>query len=339
MGPRPDPQARQLLRAVLEGARALPGVESATLTTSVPLTLIMSNSNFVLEEREADPNRQRIRTDIYGVGPQFVDTMGMARLAGEDFGFDQAGSGRPVIVNDAFARAAFSNQSPLGRRIVGDGKRLQIVGVVATASSRTVGEAPRPSIYLPLLNEYAAREAPAGVTLVVKTRGDAASYSASVREMIRRAEPRLAVFNVRTMDSHLSDALIVPRLAGMLSTVAGGIGLVMATIGVYGVVSFAAARRRREIGIRMAIGARPHEILMLLMKQGLAPAAAGTALGFLAGVSVTRLVASLLYGVTPTDTITFVAVPSFLMVIALLACLLPARSAARLDPVDVLRSE
>jgi predicted permease len=336
---RPDPQARQLLRDILDGAHAVPGVESASLTTSVPLTLIMSNSNFVLEEREGDPNRQRIRTDIYGVGPQFFETMGIARIVGEDFRSDQPGAGRPAIVNEAFARAAFANESPIGRRIVGDGKRLQIIGVVATASSRAVGEAPRPSLYLPLLNEYAARETPAGVTLVVKTSGEPATYSAPVRDVIRRLDPRLAVFNVRTMESHLSDALIVPRVAGTLSTVAGGIGLAIATIGVYGVVSFAVARRRREIGIRLAIGARPREILTMIVKQGAVLAFAGTALGFLAGLSVTRFAASLLYGVHPTDTITFVAVPSFLLLVALLACLLPARSAARLGPADVLRSE
>ena len=336
---RPDPQARQLLRDILDGARAVPGVESATLTTSVPLTLIMSNSNFVLEEREGDPNRQRIRTDIYGVGPQFFETMGIARMAGDDFRVDQPGAGRPAIVNDAFARAAFANQSPVGRRIVGDGKRLHIIGVVATASSRAVGEAPRPSIYLPLLNEYAARESPAGVTLVVKTSGDPAAYSASVREMIRRLDPRLAVFNVRTMERHFSDALIVPRVAGTVSAVAGGVGLAIATIGVYGVVSFAVARRRREIGIRLAIGARPREILTMIVKQGAVLAFTGTALGFVAGLSVTRFAASLLYGVKPTDTITFVAVPAFLVSVALVACLLSARAAARVDPGEVLRAE
>ena len=135
------------------------------------------------------------------------------------------------------------------------------------------------------------------------------------------------------------DALLLPRLAGALSTIAGCIGLAIASIGVYGVISFAVARRRREIGIRLAIGARPGTVLVMMLKQGLALTFTGAVLGLLAALGVTRFTASLLYGVAPTDTLTFVAVPLLLTSVALVACLLPARAAARLDPVDVLRNE
>ena len=336
---RSDPQARRLLRDILEQAHAVPGVESATLTTDVPLTLIINNSRFVPEERAADSKSRRIAADIYTVGPRFFETMGISFLAGDDFHFDQVAAERIAIVNEAFVRAAFPNESVLGRRILGDGKRLQIVGVVATAKSRTIGEAPRPSIYLPILNEYTAAQAFRGVTLVVKTRDAAATSAGPIRDVIRRVDPSLAVFDVRTMESHVSDALLMPRLAGVLSAIAGCIGLALATIGVYGVISFAVARRRREIGIRLAVGAQPREVLTMILKQGLTLAFVGTLLGFLAGLSVTRFAASLLYGVNPRDTITFVAVPVLLTSVALLACLLPARAAARLDPVEVLRSE
>jgi ABC-type antimicrobial peptide transport system permease subunit len=174
---------------------------------------------------------------------------------------------------------------------------------------------------------------------VVKARDAAVTYSTPMREAIRRSDPSLAVFDVRVMEKHLNDALLLPRLAGALSTMAGCIALVIATIGVYGVISFAVARRRREIGIRLAVGARPRAILVMILKQGIALGVIGTAVGLLAGLSVTRFAASLLYGVNPTDTMTFVAVPSFLLLVTLLACLLPARGAARLDPVDVLRSD
>ncbi len=173
----------------------------------------------------------------------------------------------------------------------------------------------------------------------MKTRDAAATYAGPIREAIRRADPSLAVFDVRTMESHLHDALLVPRLAGWLSAIAGCIGLAIATIGVYGVISFAVARRHREIGIRLAVGARPGAVLMMILRQGLTLALVGTGVGFLAGLGVTRFAASLLYGVNPTDPLTFAVVPSFLMAVALLACLLPARAAARLDPVEVLRSE
>ena len=335
----PDPQARLLLRRILENARAVPGVGSATLTTDVPLTLIINNSRFVAEERASDPARERVRTDIYTVAPRFFETMGIPFVEGDDFRADQDDTGGIAIVNAAFARAVFQNEPVIGRRIVGDGKQLRIVGVVATAKSRTIDEAPRPSIYLPVLQEYSAGQASRGVTLVVRTADNAASYTGAMRDAIRRADPSLAVFGVRTMESHLLDALLLPRLASTLSTIAGCIGLAIASIGVYGVISFAVARRRREIGIRLAIGARPSAVLVMMLKQGLTLTLIGTALGLLAAIGVTRFAASLLYGVTPRDTLTFVAVPLLLTSVALLACLLPARAAARLDPVEVLRTE
>ena len=337
---RPDTQSRQLLRDILERAQSVAGVESATLTTSVPLTFIVSNSNFVPAENAKNPQAQRVRTDIYAVGPHFFATMGISFLAGEDFGSEPAVAGRPAIVNEAFARAAFQGQSPIGRRVLGDGKALDIVGVVATAKSRSIGEAPRPAIYLPILNEYTAREALRGVTLIVKT-GDAAaaSYAGPLREAIRSADRSLAVFDVRTMQSHLSDALIVPRLAGALSVVAGCIGVAIAIVGVYGVISFAVARRRRELGIRLAVGARPREILVMILRQGVVLTLTGTALGLAVSLGAMRFVAGLLYGISPADPLTFIVVPACLMLVALVACLLPARAAARVDPVEVLRSE
>jgi macrolide transport system ATP-binding/permease protein len=337
---RPDSQSQQLLRHVLERAQAVPGVESATLTTAVPLTFIVSNSDFVPVESATNPQAPRVHTDIYAVGPHFFATMGISFLAGEDFRFDQPRTGGLAIVNDAFARAAFPNGwSPIGRRVLGDGKRLEIVGLVATAKSRTIGEDPRPTIFLPILTEYSAAENPRGITLVVKTSEPAASYASQLREVLRRADPSLAVFDVRTMETHLREALIGSRLAWALSAVAGCIGAVIAVVGMYGVISFAVARRRREFGIRLAIGARPREILMMILRQGLTLAFVGTAVGFLAALGLTRFGASLLYGVSPTDRMTFVIVPSFLMAVALLACMLPARAAARLDPVEVLRGE
>jgi predicted permease len=335
---RPDLEARQLLREIVEQAHSVAGVESATLTTAVPLTFIVSNSRFVPAEHAKNPQAPRVRTDIYAIGPDFFRTMGIPFLSGSDFQIGRSATGT-AIVNNAFARAAFPNQSPIGRRVVGDGKSLEIVGLVATAKSRTIGEVPNPAIYLPILNDYAAAESPRGVTLMVKTRGDAASYSGLLRDALRRAGPSLAVFDLRTMEIHLSEALIVPRVAWGLSTVAGCIGVTIAIVGIYGVISFVVVRRRRELGIRLAVGARPREILMMIVKQGLALAFIGIVVGSLAAIGLTRFGVSLLYGVAPTDPTTFVVVPSVLMGVALLACLVPARAAARLDPVEVLRGE
>jgi predicted permease len=335
---RGDPEARRLLRDILEGAGAVPGVESATLTTAVPLTVIIDSSSFVPEERAADPEADRVQADIYAVGPDFFATMGIPFLAGDDFPLALA-TGKPVIVNEAFARAVFPNQSPIGRRVLGDGRALEIAGLVATAKSRTIGEAPRPAIYLPVLTEYAARSTVRGVTLVVRTTNQAASYALPLREAIRRVEPSLAVFDVRTMETHLREASLLPRLTWALSAVAGVVAAVLAMIGVYGVISSTVIMRRRELGIRLAIGARPQALLAMVLRQGVTLALIGTALGLLAALGVTRFAASLLYGVNPTDPATFAAVGSFLLAVAVVACALPARAAARVNPVEALRSE
>jgi predicted permease len=336
---RSDDESKLLLRGILDRAQALPGVESVTLTSAVPLTFIISNSRFVPAEHAKNPQASRVRTDIYAVGPNFFSTMGIPLLAGEDFRDGGTRGSRPAIVNDAFARAAFAGESPIGRRVLGDGKALDIVGVVATAKSRSIGEAPRPIIYLPILSEYSASEMPRGVTLVVKTRDAAQASAGPLREVIRSLDPSLAVFDIRTMESHARDALIVPRLTWTLSAVGGLIGLVVATIGVYGVISFAVARRRRELGIRLAIGARPAEILTMILRSGATLALAGTVFGLLLAAAVTRFTTSLLYGVSPADPVTFIAVPAFLLTVTIIACVVPARAAARLDPVEVLRNE
>ena len=163
--------------------------------------------------------------------------------------------------------------------------------------------------------------------------------STIVRDAIRAADPSLAVFDVRTMDTHSGDAMILPRLMSGLSAAASGIGLTLAIIGMYAVVSFAVVRRRRELGIRLAVGAMPREVLLMVLKQGLGLALIGTAIGVLASACVTRFAASLLYGIDPIDGVTFVAAPAVLLLVAAAACLIPARAAARLNPVEVLRAE
>ncbi len=263
---RSDTQAKLLMRDILDGVRRVPGVESATLTSAVPLTLIISNSNFVSAEQAKNPQARRVQTDIYFVGPDFFSTMGIPLLAGEGSADTGASS---AVVNDTFQRMAFAGESAIGRRVVGDGKALDIVGVVATAKSRSIGETHRPAIYLPILSTYSAREIPPGVTLVAKTRDAPAAYAGPVREAIRRADSSVAVFDVRSMDSHVESALLAPRLTWALSSAAGLIGLALALIGIYGVVSFAVARRRKELGIRMAVGADSQQILFMIFEARL----------------------------------------------------------------------
>ena len=337
MNRRSDAVARQMLRGVVDRAAAVPGVESATLTTAVPLTFIIDNSSFVSEERSTDRAAPRTRSDIYMVGPRFFATLGIPIMQGAGAEVDGLAAPGLAIVNDAFAKAVFPDGPPMGRRFRGDGRALAVAGVVATVKSRTIGEAPRPAIYLPILTEYLGANAQRGVTLVVKTTHDVPVDS--LRQAIRAEDPSLAVFDVRTMETHVRDALIGPRLMWGVAATAAGVGLALALVGVYAVVSFSVVRRRRELGIRLAVGARPRALVAMVVGQGLTLAIAGTVLGVVAASALTRFASSLLYGITPTDPIAFVTASAILIVVAVAACIVPAHAAATLDPVDVLRSE
>jgi hypothetical protein len=287
-----------------------------------------------------------VRTDIYTVGPRFFETLGIAISQGAAADVDGLASPGTAIVppgtaiiNEAFARAVFPDGQPMGRRFRGDGRLVTVAGVVTTVKSRTVGEAPRPAIYLPILTEYLGARTQRGVTLMVKARDGATVEVESLRQAIRAEDPSLAVFDVRTMETHIRDALIGPRLMWGVSAAAAGLGLSLAVVGVYAVVSFSVARRRRELGIRLAIGARPRELVTMVLRQGITLAFVGTLVGVVAAYALTRFASSLLYGITPTDPVTFIVVSALLIAVAVAACAIPARLAARLDPVDVLRTE
>src|ERR1039458_6498113 len=259
-------ETRRIVDAILEGGRTIPGVESATLSSSVPLNLEGTQNSFVPEAdgREQNP----IRADIYSVAPRFFETFGIRMIDGEDF--------RPgvpsediVIVNQALAGQAFPNQSPIGRRISYLGRTVRITGLVATTKSRTIGEDPHPCLYFPIARDLRGNDSLTGITLVLRTRGNPAGYAPLVRQTIRNIEPALAVFDIRTMDTQISKALFLPGVAAFLFGLAGFMGLLISTVGIYGVVSFAVARRTKEIGVRMALGAGRAQVLGMVLKQGL----------------------------------------------------------------------
>ena len=191
----------------------------------------------------------------------------------------------------------------------------------------------------PIARDLRGNDSLTGITLLLRTGGDPAGYAPQVRQTIRDIDPALAVFAVRTMETHLSQALFFPRAAAFLFGLAGCMGLLIATIGIYGVISFSVASETRELGIRMALGARRGQVLGKVLQQGLTLTIAGCAIGLALSLALSRVAASLLYGVSPTDMPTFLAVPVLLLLIALVACLVPARRAASLDPIRALRYE
>jgi predicted permease len=324
---------QRVVDAILAGANAITGVESASLTNSVPLNMEGTQNSFAVDNQKAP-----MSADIYSVAPRFFETLGIRMIAGEDFR-PGVPSGDTVIVNQALADKAFLKETPIGRRISYFGRSLRIVGLVATAKSRTIGEEPHACLYFPIAGDLRSNDSLSGITLAVLTRGDPAGYATPVRRMIRDIDPTLAVFDVRTMDTQISKALFVPRATAMLFGLAGLMGLLISTVGIYGVISFSVARQTKEIGIRVALGARRAQVLGMVLRQGLVLTFAGSAIGLGVALALSRMAASLLYGVSPTDSLTFLAVPALLILIAIVACLVPARRAATLDPIRALRCE
>ena len=331
-------ETRRLVDRILEAARAVPGVEAASLGDSVPLNIEGTQNSFTPEGHVADGEKGSIRADIYSVAPQYFETFGIRMLDGEDF----RPGGSPddiVIVNQAASDKAFPNQNPIGRRISYLGRKVRIAGLVATTKSRTIGEDPHPCLYFPMARDPRGNDSLTGMTLVLRTRGNPAGYAPLVRLAIRNIDPALAVFDVRTMDTQLAQALFLPRATALLFGLAGLMGLLISTVGIYGVVSFSVARQTREIGVRMAMGARRGQVLGMVLKQGLILTVIGSAIGLGLAMALGRMASSLLYGVSPTDTLTFILVPALLLLVALVACLVPARRAASLDPIHALRYE
>jgi predicted permease len=326
-------ETKRVVDAILADAAAISGVQSASLTTSAPLNLEGTQNGFTAGDRNTP-----MSANIYSISPGFFETFGIRMMAGEDF--------RPgipaddiAIVNQAVADRAFARQNPIGKTISYLGRTVRIVAMVDTAKSRTIGEEPRPCLYFPIARELRGNDSLTGITLAVRTRGNPAGYATAVRQAIGRIDPALAVFDVRTMDAQITKALFVPRVSAALFGLAGLMGLLISTVGIYGVISFSVARQTKDIGIRVALGARRAQVVGMVLRQGLTLTVAGAALGMAAALALSRIAASLLYGVSPTDTLTFVTVPAMLLTIAAVACLVPARRAARLDPIRALRCE
>jgi putative ABC transport system permease protein len=233
----------------------------------------------------------------------------------------------------------FGGENPLGRRVIGGGVTYEVIGVVKNIKSRTLGEEVRPVLFRSLAQTTGSDPAFLGYTLLVGTAGNYGTVERAVRDVVHSLDPAMAVYNETTMEQHLRDALFLPRLAGTLFGVFGFVGLLLAGVGLYGVMSYSVAQRTREIGIRMALGAQIGDVQRLIVRQGMLLAVIATLVGLAAALAVAKLFNSFLYGVRPHDTLTFTAVPLFLIGVTLLACWLPSRRAARVDPLAALRHE
>jgi putative ABC transport system permease protein len=333
----------QLLAQLRERAAALPGVRSAACTDVAPLSMGNRSDGFSVPGRTAPADPATLEpnwsVDLYMATAGYFETMGIPLVAGRDFANESVTSPKVAVVNEVFVAQLFKNEDPIGQQVSGGGVTYQIIGVVKNTKSRTLGEQLRPVLYRSLEQNVASDPSFLGYTVVVRSAGDAAGVAAAMRGEIRALDPTLAIFNAVTMEEHLRDALFLPRLAGTLFGVFGGVGLALAAVGLYGVMSYSVSRRTREIGIRMTLGAQTGGVQRWIVWQGMTLTLIAVVLGLGAAFAVSKLFTSILYGVAPHDLATFTFVPLFLAGVALLACWIPSRRAARVDPLVALRYE
>ena len=327
----------QFLAELQRRASAVPGVSSAAVTDALPLSGGHRSDGFqAVGKKPLDPTPS---AELYMATPGYLDTLGIHLISGRDFSRESSTSPRVAIVNQVFADMFFPHENPIGESVSGGGVTYEIIGVTNNIKSRFLGEDLRPVLFRSLPQTVASDPSFEGYTILARTAADSPSVAASVRSIIRDMDPTLAVFNEQTMEHHVREALFLPRLAGTLFAVFGTVGLLLAAIGLYGIMNHTVSLRLREIGIRMALGAQTSSVERLFLRRGLQLTAAGLAIGLPAAFVIAKLFNSILYGIKPNDAITFISIPLFLAFVALLASYIPARRATKLDPMIALRYE
>ncbi|MBL8962006.1 MAG: FtsX-like permease family protein, partial [Gemmatimonadetes bacterium] len=327
-------RAGQLYQTLVERLSAAPGVVAVSYDENLPLGLNNSQTGVQVPGYTPAADEQ-MSIDYDVVSPEYFTAMGIRVVRGRGFTpADDSTSQRVMVVNERFAERFWPGQDAVGKSVRARGHDHVIIGVVPTGKYRSLGEAPLAYAYYAKLQSQGM-----DATLQVRTTGDPSLLIPTLRAEVAAFDPAMPVSNVRTLNSHLGLALMPARLAGGALGVFGILGLVLASVGIYGVMSYSVAQRTREIGIRMAIGAARGEVVGLVMRQGLQLVGLGAGIGIALALAATRLIRGMLYGESPLDPVTFVGVPLLLGAVAALAIMIPARRAAGVDPVRAIRTE
>ncbi|MFY2561940.1 ABC transporter permease [Corallococcus terminator] len=324
-----------LLEPILDEVRALPGVSAVGLTSLLPIQRAWNNARYVIEGEPPPEPGSEPRAERRSTSPGFFATVGIPLKQGRDFTPQDAAPGQPstVIINETLARRHFPDGNALGHQLrLGTGAHT-IIGVVGDVRQAGLDKSPLAELHVP----YGRPWGDDSLVLVARTSVPPETLLPSVREAVRRVDSSLPVFRALTMDQVISQSLGFRRLVLCLLGGFAALALVLSTYGLYGVISLLVSQRTRELGIRMALGARPGDVLRLVLGQGARLAGMGIALGLLGSLALTRLLTSQLHGITTTDPLTFGAVATLFAVISLLACWLPARRATRVDPLVAMR--
>jgi putative ABC transport system permease protein len=334
----PDRQMN-FYRNLMERLESLPGVSGAGMVNILPL-LGGNTTRFNVEGDPIPPPGQEIEANFRVASESYFQTLGVPLVKGRFFDErDKSDAPGVVIINKSLADRLFAGRDPIGRRLSYTGSNStpdQIIGVVGDVKITGLDEAIKPVLYYPY-----RQSASLATSLVVRAVADPATLVNSIRNECRSLEPDIAIFNARTMEEMISEspASFMRRFPALLIGLFAGMALLLASVGLYGVVSYSVSQRTHEIGVRMALGARASDILRMVLKQGLALACAGLVIGAASALALMRLLGSMLYEVSASDPTTFAVVSVTLGAVALLACYIPARRATKVDPMIALRRE
>jgi putative ABC transport system permease protein len=325
---------------VVRRVRAVPGVETAALTASLPPDRQGDADTFAIEGQTLAPGELNPIISDVTVGPDFFRALGIPLVKGRYFtGHDNPDSKPVAIVSEGFVRRFFPNQEAIGKRISQSGpgygdKWMQIVGVVGNVKYLGLTVDTDPAYYMPFAQSYGSR-----MYLAVRASGDAARMAEALRRDIQSIDPGVTLAQISTMEQALALSVSQPRFDTMLLALFAGIALLLAAVGIYGLIAYSVAQRTHEIGVRMALGAAQSDVVRMVVGQGVSLAAIGIVIGLGGAFALTRLLKTMLFGIGTTDALTFAAAPLGVILVVLLATFLPALRATRVSPVVALRYE
>jgi predicted permease len=329
----------QFSRQLRERLLAAPGVTGAAYSDSIPLGFGLGKWDEVIVEGYASRPGEKLDVHHASVSPGYFDLLKVPLLMGRDFRpEDNENAPRVMIVNESFARRFFDGRDPVGHRAQIQGKPFTIVGMVKDSKYNSLSEAPQPYFYMSF-DQVHHGSGEGGVALYARTGGDARGFVPVLRREMSAIDPNSAGLTAMPLSDYISAAWFGPRLASLFLGVLGVVSMLLAGVGLYAAMAYSVSQRRREIGIRMALGADPGVVLQMVMKRGLRLALSGIAAGLAIALAATPQIAPLLYRVSPADPVSIAGAALFLIVVAVLASLIPALRAARVDPMVALRQE